>query len=84
MYEEAKRRLATGESFPKGVVDAIRISIQEDAREAGLRDDSRFGDRKKVALTGADGGAVKIEAKQEIRSLSTDELLAIAGLKAEE
>ena len=56
LYEEALRRLATGEAFPKGVVDAIRASIQEDAREAAIRDDSRYGDRKTVAVETAQVG----------------------------
>ena len=61
---------------PKGVVEAIKVSIQEDAREAGLRDDSRYGDRKRVALTGADGGAVKVETKQQydLSNLSVSDL----------
>lgn len=50
LYEDAMRRAAAGIDFPKGVVDAIKASMQEDAREAALRDDSRFGDRKTVAV----------------------------------
>lgn len=65
LYDEAIRRLQAGEDFPRGVVEAIRASMQEDAREAGNRDDRNFGDRKRVALTGADGGAVKVESKTE-------------------
>ena len=48
LYEEAMSRLESGEGFPRGVVEAIRASMQEDAREAALRDDSRYGDRKRV------------------------------------
>lgn len=65
LYKIAKKHLKMGLDIPKGVVEAIKVSIQEDAREAGLRDDSRYGDRKRVALTGADGGAVKVETKQQ-------------------
>ena len=50
LYDEAQRRLATGEAFPKGVVEAIKVSMQEDAREAAIRDDSRYGNRKSVKL----------------------------------
>lgn len=52
--------------FPKGYVDAKKLIVQELNREASLRDDSRFGDRKRVAVTGGDGGAVKVEAKVEL------------------
>lgn len=76
LYEIAQRHLKAGESIPKGVVEAIKVSIQEDARESGLRDDSRYGDRKRVALIGADGGAVKIETKQQydLSNLSVSDL----------
>lgn len=76
LYEIAQRHLKAGESIPKGVVEAIKISIQEDARESGLRDDSRYGDRKRVALIGADGGAVKVETRQQydLSNLSVSDL----------
>lgn len=61
LRREAETRAQTGENFPKGVVEAMRAVMQEDARSAANRYDSRFGDRKKVALTGADGGAIKTE-----------------------
>ena len=51
-------------------------------KEAGLRDDSRYGDRKRVALTGADGGA--LEVRQTLQSLTTEPLLEIARLEAED
>ena len=50
LYEEAMSRLESGEGFPRGVVEAVKASMQEDAREAAIRDDSRYGDRKRVAL----------------------------------
>ena len=76
LYKIAKKHLKMGLDIPKGVVEAIKVSIQEDAREAGLRDDSRYGDRKQVALTGADGGAVKVETKQQydLSNLSVSDL----------
>lgn len=76
LYEIAQRHLKAGESIPKGVVEAIKVSIQEDARESGLRDDSRYGDRKRVALIGADGGAVKVETRQQydLSNLSVSDL----------
>lgn len=64
----------TMKDLPRGVLEAKKIYIQEMRREAGLRDDSRYGDRKKVALTGGDGGSLKIE--QEIKlSVSEQEVL---------
>ncbi len=80
LYEIAREHLRHGESIPKGVVEAIKVSIQEDAREAGLRDDSRFGDRKRVALTGADGGAVKIENNLVLDDVSLDDLKKVRAL----
>lgn len=38
--------------FPKGYVDAKKLLVQELNREAAIRDDSRFGDRKRVDVTG--------------------------------
>lgn len=76
LYKIAKKHLKMGLDIPKGVVEAIKVSIQEDAREAGLRDDSRYGDRKRVALTGDDGGAVKVETKKQydLSNLSVSDL----------
>lgn len=51
LMQEAENRNSCGSSFPKGVVDAVRAVMQEHARSAALRDDSRFGDRKKVDVT---------------------------------
>ncbi|WP_418955068.1 hypothetical protein [Sutterella wadsworthensis] len=39
-------------NFPKGYVDAKKLLVQELNREAAIRDDSRFGDRKLVDVTG--------------------------------
>lgn len=50
LVAEAKRRSESFLDFPKGVVDAMKAAMQEDARSAALRDDSRYGDRKKVQL----------------------------------
>lgn len=56
-----KQSVESGMPLPKGTAEALKVVMQEDARSAALRDDSRYGDRKKVALTGADGGAIKTE-----------------------
>lgn len=50
LINEAKARSASGEPFPKGVVESVRASMQELARSASMRDDSRFGDRKTVKM----------------------------------
>lgn len=57
--------------------------VQELNREAAIRDDRNYGDRRRVAVTGADGGAVKIETKQ-VTSLSNEELLEIARMELPE
>ena len=67
LQTELSQRIGSNESFPKGTVEAYKVLMQEAARQAAMRDDRNFGNRKSVALTGADGGAVKIEAKTEIK-----------------
>lgn len=67
LQNELSQRIGNNEAFPKGTVEAYKVLMQEAARQAAIRDDSRYGARKQVALTGADGGAVKIEAKTEIK-----------------
>ena len=49
MLEHAK----SGEPIPKGVVEAARAVMQEDARSAAIRNDALFGDRKTVAIDAA-------------------------------
>lgn len=36
--------------FPKGYIDAKKLLVQELNREAAIRDDSRYGDRKRVGV----------------------------------
>ena len=50
LTEQARNAATSGSSIPKGVVEATRAVMQELAREAAFRDDSRFGDRKTVAV----------------------------------
>ena len=57
LMSEAEQRSQTGESFPKGVVEAVRAVMQEHARSAAMRDDSRFGDRKTVKVDATPEGA---------------------------
>lgn len=66
-YDENGNRVKTPKlDIPQGWVEAKKIAIQELNREAGLRDDANYGERRKVAVTGADGGAVKIEQTIEL------------------
>jgi hypothetical protein len=76
LKSEAHARLQTGEDFPKGVVEAFKVVIQEKRREAALRNDALFGDRKHVRHEGADGGAIKVEQKQsyDLSVLSAEQL----------
>lgn len=67
LQNELSQRIGANEAFPKGTVEAYKVLMQEAARQAAMRDDRNFGDRKRVALTGADGGAVKVESKTEIK-----------------
>ena len=59
---------------------AKKLLIQQLNREAGLRDDKNFGDRKRVAVTGADGGAVKVEEKTDLSGLPLAKLKAVREL----
>lgn len=78
----AENRLDLGLELPRTYIEAKKVIIQEFARSAALRDDSKFGDRKQVALTGADGGAVKVETKQEydLSKLSVSQLEALEAI----
>lgn len=44
--------VSTLTDLPKGFVEAKKLLVQELNREAAIRDDRRFGDRKRVDLTG--------------------------------
>lgn len=48
-----KKHLESGKPIPKGVVEAARAVMQEDARSAANRNDALFGDRKTVAIDAA-------------------------------
>lgn len=66
-YDDNGNKIKTPKlDIPQGWVEAKKIAIQELNREAGIRDDANYGERRKVAVTGADGGAVKIEQKIEL------------------
>lgn len=45
-----KKHLESGKPIPKGVVEAARAVMQEDARSAANRNDALFRDRKTVAI----------------------------------
>lgn len=57
LMREVEKAAQTGISIPKGVVDGARAVMQELARSAALRDDSRFGDRKTVKVDATESGA---------------------------
>lgn len=57
LMEQAEQAAASGQPIPKGVVDGARAVMQELARSAALRDDSRFGDRKTVKVDAKTDGA---------------------------
>lgn len=46
-----------GLDMPKGIVEGTKVVMQELARSAALRDDSRFGDRKTVKVDAKADGA---------------------------
>lgn len=58
-------RLSTGEDFPKGAVEAYKVLMQEKARQAAWRDDSRYGNRKTVKVDATDNakGMAEVYAK---------------------
>ena len=59
LLDQVEQAAASGQPIPKGVVDGARAVMQELARSAALRDDSRFGDRKTVAIDAkVDGGGL--------------------------
>lgn len=51
LHVQLQRHMAHGGDFPRGAVEAYRVLIQELARDAALRDDENFGDRKKVDVS---------------------------------
>lgn len=83
---EAVRRLtqiadaacAKNEDIPDGVVKCFKLFIQECAREAALRDDSRFGNRRRVALEASQSVGIGLQAfysqlKDELRDQEEQE-----------
>lgn len=73
LMREAEQRSKTGESFPKGVVEAVRAAMQEHARSAAMRDDSRFGDRKTVKLDATPEGAGMVDVYAKMRDAMREE-----------
>lgn len=67
LFCEVRRRLETGEDFPRGVVEGFRAYMQEAARSAAQRDDRRFGDRKsiraEISASGAGGGMAEVYSR---------------------
>lgn len=53
LRELMEKHAKSGKPIPKGVVEAARAVMQEDARSAANRNDALFGDRKTVAIDAA-------------------------------
>lgn len=58
----ARNAADEGVPIPKGVVEAMRASMQELARSAAIRDDSRYGDRKTVKVEPGAGAGEGLKA----------------------
>lgn len=58
LVDELVEKARSGADFPRGVAEAYKAAMQELAREAAIRDDSRFSDRHKVIaeVANPDGG----------------------------
>lgn len=65
LNNELTTRLLNGEDFPKGAVEAYKVLMQEKARQAAWRDDSRYGNRKTVKVDATDDakGMAEVYAK---------------------
>lgn len=65
LNDQLQTRLSTGEDFPKGAVEAYKVLMQEKARQAAWRDDSRYGNRKTVKVDATDNakGMAEVYAK---------------------
>lgn len=60
LHRELEARLVTGQDFPKGAVEAYKALMQEKARQAAWRDDTRYGDRK----------TVKVDASEDAKGMA--------------
>jgi hypothetical protein len=79
LVELAEDAVSSGDPIPRGVVEAYKAVMQEYARSAAIRDDSRYGDRKHVNVAGAtDGEPIKLE--HELPELSAEQMLEIARM----
>jgi hypothetical protein len=65
LNDQLQTRLSTGEDFPKGAVEAYKVLMQEKARQAAWRDDSRYGNRKTVKVDATENakGMAEVYAK---------------------
>lgn len=67
----------TVKDLPRGYVEAQKLLVQELNREAALRDDRNYGDRRRVAVTGPDGGAIKLDATPDLSDVDLEKLKAV-------
>ena len=65
LNDQLQTRLSNGEDFPKGAVEAYKVLMQEKARQAAWRDDSRYGNRKTVKVDATEDakGMAEVYAK---------------------
>lgn len=82
LYRLALEHLETGTDFPKGVVEAFKVAISEDARQAALRDDRKFSSRKRLELAGDKERPLQIEATvdYDLSKLSINQLTQLENL----
>lgn len=73
LMEQVKHAAATGADMPKGLVEGAKVVMQELARSAALRDDSRFGDRKTVKVDAKADGAGLADVYAKIAEAVTGE-----------
>ena len=60
-----------------GVVRGYDLILREYARSAANCDDSRFGDRKKVQMTGKDDGPIEVKQEIDLSHVKTENLKAV-------
>jgi len=77
LAEKTRQYLDKGEDMPKGVAQAMQVVIQRYAKNAALRDDSRYADRKHIALGGEQDAP---PVKMDLSGVSTENLRKIREL----
>ena len=65
LVDLARSAVKAGKGLPSGTVEALKVAMQELARSAAIRDDSRYGDRKTVKLEPGAGAGEGLKAFYE-------------------